>query len=146
MLNATWLNTFTTLCELGHFTRSADVLGMTQPGVSQHLRKLEAQVGKPLIVQDGKSFTLTLSGEVLFKAGLARRQQELDLKEVMQRDDPDVGEVRIGCSGSFAMWLSNLLAGDRRCSRTALCLSVSSKTVMALLSSTSTILPKLRKL
>ena len=105
MLNATWLNTFTTLCEIGHFTRSADVLGMTQPGVSQHLRKLEAQVGKPLIVQDGKSFTLTPSGEVLFEVGLARRQQEHDLKEVMQRDDPDVGEVRIGCSGSFAMWL-----------------------------------------
>nr|WP_218958638.1 LysR family transcriptional regulator [Thalassovita aquimarina] len=105
VLNATWLNTFTTLCEIGHFTRSADALGMTQPGVSQHLRKLEAQVGKPLIVQDGKSFTPTPAGEALFKVGLARRQQERDLKEVMQRDDPDVGEVRIGCSGSFAMWL-----------------------------------------
>ncbi|SHK49610.1 DNA-binding transcriptional regulator, LysR family [Shimia gijangensis] len=105
MLNATWLNTFTTLCEIGHFTRSADTLGMTQPGVSQHLRKLEAQVGKPLIVQEGKSFTPTPAGEALFKVGLARRQQERDLKEVIQRDDPDVGEVRIGCSGSFAMWL-----------------------------------------
>ncbi|MDE4276754.1 LysR family transcriptional regulator [Phaeobacter gallaeciensis] len=105
MLNATWLNTFTTLCEIGHFTRAADVLGMTQPGVSQHLRKLEAQVGKPLIVQEGKSFTPTPAGEALFKVGLARRQQERELKEVMQRDDPDVGEVRIGCSGSFAIWL-----------------------------------------
>ncbi|WP_375228029.1 LysR family transcriptional regulator [Roseobacter sp. S98] len=105
MLNATWLNTFTTLCETGHFTRSADVLGMTQPGVSQHLRKLEAQVGKPLIVQDGKSFTPTPAGEALFKVGLARRRQERELRELMQRDDPGVGEVRIGCSGSFAMWL-----------------------------------------
>lgn len=105
MLNATWLNTFTTLCEIGHFTRSAEVLGMTQPGVSQQLRKLEAQVGKPLIVQDGKSFTPTPAGEALFKVGLARRRQESELKELVQRDDPGVGEVRIGCSGSFAMWL-----------------------------------------
>ena len=46
MLNATWLNTFTTLCEVGHFTRTAELLGMTQPGVSQHLHKLASQVGK----------------------------------------------------------------------------------------------------
>lgn len=105
MLNATWLNTFTTLCETGHFTRSAELLGMTQPGVSQHLRKLEAQVGKPLIIQDGKSFTPTPAGEALFKLGRARRQQERELQEVIQRDDPNVGEVKTGCSGSFAMWL-----------------------------------------
>lgn len=105
MLNATWLNTFTTLCEVGHFTRTAEMLGMTQPGVSQHLRKLEAQTGMPLIVQDGKSFTLTPAGEALFDIGRARRTQERDLKELMQRDDPDVGAISIGCSGSFAMWL-----------------------------------------
>ncbi len=115
MLNAIWLNTFTTLCELGHFTRSAELLGMTQPGVSQHLRKLEAQVGKPLIVQDGKSFTPTPAGEALFKLGLARRQQERDLHEAIQRDDPNSGEVKIGCSGSFAVWLYPLLLGRLRC-------------------------------
>lgn len=109
MLNATWLETFTTLCETGHFTRSAEALGMTQPGVSQHLRKLEAQVGVPLIVQDGKSFTPTPAGEAVLKVGQARRAQERALKEMLQRDNPDVGEVRIGCSGSFAMWFYPIL-------------------------------------
>jgi len=105
MLNATWLETFTTLCETGHFTRSADVLGMTQPGVSQHVQKLEAQVGKSLIAREGKSFTLTPAGEAVFAIGKARRTQERDLKETIQVDDPNVGEISIGCSGSFAMWL-----------------------------------------
>lgn len=105
MLNATWLETFTTLCDVGHFTRTAELLGMTQPGVSQHLRKLEAQVGKSLISQDGKSFTVTPAGEAVLAVGLSRREQERRLTETLQVDDPDTGDISIGCSGSFAMWL-----------------------------------------
>ncbi|MEP2716386.1 LysR family transcriptional regulator, partial [Pseudophaeobacter sp.] len=105
MLNATWLETFTILCEVGHFTRAAERLGMTQPGVSQHLRKLEGQIGKPLIVQDGKSFTLSPAGEAVRAIGLERRSQEKHLQESLQVDDPDVGTISIGCSGSFALWV-----------------------------------------
>lgn len=105
MLNAAWLETFTTLCKVGHFTRTAELLGMTQPGVSQHLRKLEAQIGKSLISQDGKSFTITPAGEAVMAVGNARRDQERDLQEIIQVDDPNTGEISIGCSGSFAMWL-----------------------------------------
>lgn len=105
VLNATWLETFTTLCEIGHFTRTAERLGMTQPGVSQHLRKLEAQVGKPLILKDGKSFSLTHAGDAVLSVGQARRAEESDLQQRVQVDDPDVGNVRIGCSGSFALWI-----------------------------------------
>lgn len=105
MLNATWLETFTALCETGHFTRTAERLGMTQPGVSQHLRKLEAQLGKALVSQDGKSFTLTPAGEAVLAVGKARRAQERDLREIIEVDDPNTGEVSVGCSGSFAMWI-----------------------------------------
>lgn len=109
MINATWLETFTTLCETGHFTRTADMLGMTQPGVSQQLRKLEAQIGKPLIAQDGKTFTLTQAGEAVFDIGLSRRAQERTLRDAVQSDDPDTGTVHIACSGSFALWLYPVL-------------------------------------
>ncbi len=103
MLNATWIETFTTLAEEGHFTRAAARLNMTQPGVSQHLRKLEAQVGRKLIAQDGKSFTLTAAGETLRDLGLSRRAEERALSDAISKDDADTGEVRIACSGSFAM-------------------------------------------
>jgi len=105
VLNATWLDTFTTLCGVGHFTRTAELLGMTQPGVSQHLNKLASQVGKPLISKDGKSFTLTPAGEAVLAIGQARRQQERELQDTINFDNPDVGDISIGCSGSFAMWL-----------------------------------------
>jgi DNA-binding transcriptional LysR family regulator len=105
MLNATWLETFVTLTEIGHFTRAAEKLNMTQPGVSQHLRKLEEQVGQSLIAQEGKSFTLTLAGEAVRDLGLSRRTEERKLRDTIMTDDPDVGEVKIACSGSFAQLL-----------------------------------------
>jgi DNA-binding transcriptional LysR family regulator len=105
MINATWLQTFTTLCETGHFTRAAEQLGMTQPGVSQHLRKLEAQIGKPLIAQDGKRFTLTSAGEAVLAVGRARHAEERALWQAVEEDRADAGDVSIGCSGSFAMWI-----------------------------------------
>lgn len=103
MLNAQWLETFAALCETGHFTRTADILGMTQPGVSQHLQKLEAQIGQSLISKQGKSFVPTPAGEAVFALGLSRRKEEQVLRETVLHDDPDVGNVVIACSGSFAM-------------------------------------------
>lgn len=105
MLNAIWLETFTTLCETGHFTRTAERLNMTQPGVSQHLRKLEEQVGHPLVSQQGKSFLPTSAGEAVFALGLSRRAEEERLRETIAVDDRNVGKLRIACSGSFAMLL-----------------------------------------
>jgi DNA-binding transcriptional LysR family regulator len=105
MLNARWLDTFTELCETGHFTRTASRLGMTQPGVSQHLRKLEEQLGQTLITRQGKSFTLTPAGEAVLAVGRARRREEQALRRAIESDDPAVGQVKIACSGSFAMLL-----------------------------------------
>jgi len=109
MLNATWLETFTTLCETGHFTRTAERLNMTQPGVSQHLRKLEQQIAQPLITRQGKSFTLTPAGEEVFALGLSRRVEEKRLREAINAEDRDSGRVHIACSGSFAMLLYPIL-------------------------------------
>ncbi|ABF62946.1 transcriptional regulator, LysR family [Ruegeria sp. TM1040] len=103
VLNSTWLETFTVLAEEGHFTRAAARLNMTQPGVSQHLRKLEQQLGRALISKEGKRFTLTSAGEAVRDLGLARRVEEQALRDTITRDDPDRGELRIACSGSFAM-------------------------------------------
>ena len=109
MLNATWLETFTTLCEGGHFTQAAKRLNMTQPGVSQHLRKLEQQVGQGLISREGKSFTLTPAGERVFALGLSRRVEEKRLRDAIETDDRNIGPLHIACSGSFAMLLYPIL-------------------------------------
>lgn len=40
MINLVWLKTFCTLVEVGHFTKTADMLFMTQSGVSQQVKKI----------------------------------------------------------------------------------------------------------
>ena len=109
MLNATWIKTFTTLCQTGHFTRAAARLNMTQPGASQHLRKLEQQVGQGLIVRHGKSFDLTPAGEAVMALGPSRRAEAKRLRDAIAADDRNAGPVRTACSGSFAMLLSPTL-------------------------------------
>lgn len=52
------------------FTRAAQELGVGQPTVSQHVRKLEAAVGRTLFLRDTRTVTLTADGEAL--AGFAR--------------------------------------------------------------------------
>ncbi|WP_306763859.1 MULTISPECIES: helix-turn-helix domain-containing protein [unclassified Vibrio] len=53
MLNQTWLKTFKTLVEVNHFTRTAEALFMTQPGVTQHIQKLEQACNTSLIIKKG---------------------------------------------------------------------------------------------
>lgn len=105
MLNAQWLETFTVLCETGHFTRTAELRGMTQPGVSQHLRKLENQVGQSLLSRQGRSLNPTPAGEAVLAVGRARRNEEKALRQSILGDDPGIGVVSIACSGSFAVLL-----------------------------------------
>ena len=76
MINQQWLHTFLTLVEVGHFTHTAEKLYMTQPGVSQQIKKLEEQVGVALLNRVGKRFELTREGETLYRFGCQRRQED----------------------------------------------------------------------
>jgi DNA-binding transcriptional LysR family regulator len=105
MLNQQWLTTFITLVEVGHFTQTAEKLFMTQPGVSQHIKKLEQQVNHGLINRIGKRFELTDAGIALFEYAKLQQTQQQELLRTMTLDDPFVGACRIGCSGSMAALL-----------------------------------------
>lgn len=54
MLNLTWINTLVTLFQHGSFKAAADSLGLAQPTVTQHIQKLEEQLGVAL-VQRGRA-------------------------------------------------------------------------------------------
>ncbi len=63
MINSSWLKTFCTLVQVGHFTHTAEKLYMTQSGVSQHIKKLEQYLKVELLVRSGKTFTVTEAGK-----------------------------------------------------------------------------------
>ncbi len=58
---------FEAVAELGSITRAAEALHLTQPAVSMQIRKLEHEVGMPLIETHGRRIRLTDAGEEMLK-------------------------------------------------------------------------------
>jgi DNA-binding transcriptional LysR family regulator len=64
------LRSFLAVSQTLSFTRAAAALGVRQPTVSVHVRKLEEAVGRALFVRDTRMVALTADGEAM--AGFAR--------------------------------------------------------------------------
>lgn len=64
------LRTFLAVVNGLSFTRAAEQLGLSQPTVSQHIRRLEDSAGRMLVSRDTRSVALTDNGEAM--AGFAR--------------------------------------------------------------------------
>ncbi len=105
MINTTWLRTFCTLVEVGHFTRTAHRLHMTQSGVSQHVRKLEQQLGVELLIRNGKQFTLSDAGERLYSEARDVLMDLSNLQKRMAEDPAYEGVVRVMSPGSVGLKL-----------------------------------------
>ena len=56
------VQTFLAVCKTMNYTRAADLLGLTQPAVSQHIHWLEEQYDVKLFSYKGKKLTLTDAG------------------------------------------------------------------------------------
>lgn len=59
--------TFLTLGKMKSYTKTAEILNLTQPAVSQHIKFLEEYYGVSLVKKSGKYMDLTEEGKVLFK-------------------------------------------------------------------------------
>jgi DNA-binding transcriptional LysR family regulator len=62
-LDPAHLRSFLAIVRLGSYHRAADVLYVTQPAISRHIRRLEAQLGEPLFARRGRGVELTPFGE-----------------------------------------------------------------------------------
>ncbi len=61
------LATFITVAKTKSYTKAAEILNITQPAVSQHIKFLEEEYNVSLIKKYGKSFDLTDEGSLLLK-------------------------------------------------------------------------------
>lgn len=58
---------FYKVVQLKSFSKAAEVLCLTQPGVSNHISQLEIQAGRPLLKREKGTIGLTPEGKVIFK-------------------------------------------------------------------------------
>ncbi|MCU1505647.1 MAG: hypothetical protein QOD27_560 [Microbacteriaceae bacterium] len=70
MFDPTLLKTFVAVAETLSFTGAAQQLGLSQPTVSQHIRKLETSAGRNLVDRDTREVRLTDNGDAML--GFAR--------------------------------------------------------------------------
>src|SRR5271169_401437 len=70
MINLNQLRIFHAVTETRSFTRAAEVVHLTQPGISKHIKQMEEYYGVPLFDRLGKKVALTQAGEILAEATL----------------------------------------------------------------------------
>src|ERR1700712_5760791 len=70
MFDPVLLSTFLAVAETRSFTGAAGRLGISQPTVSQHIRKLEDAAGRQLVARDTRDVRMTDNGDAM--AGFAR--------------------------------------------------------------------------
>ncbi|HZO37565.1 MAG TPA: LysR family transcriptional regulator [Solirubrobacteraceae bacterium] len=71
------LRSFAAVAHHAHFTRAAEELHIGQPAVSQHVRRLETELGVELLARTSRSVEITQAGEIML-ARIERALGELD--------------------------------------------------------------------
>jgi DNA-binding transcriptional LysR family regulator len=114
MLDLGLLRSFVSVVDSGGFTRAGERVHRTQSTVSQQIKRLEDDIGQPLLNRSGKDVTPTEAGERLLS--YARRLLSLaeEARDVMARPGNE-GAVRLGVPEDFAAYrLTKLLAAFSR--------------------------------
>jgi DNA-binding transcriptional LysR family regulator len=114
MFDLELLRSFVSVVDAGGFTRAGERVHRTQSTVSQQIKRLEEDVGQPLLNRSGRDVVPTEAGERLLS--YARRLLSLaeEARDVMARPGHQ-GAVRLGIPEDFAAYrLTELLAAFSR--------------------------------
>jgi DNA-binding transcriptional LysR family regulator len=114
MFDLDLLRSFVSVVDSGGFTRAGERVHRTQSTVSQQIKRLEEDIGQPLLNRTGKDVTPTEAGERLLS--YARRLLALaeEARDVLARPTNE-GAVRLGIPEDFAAYrLTDLLANFSR--------------------------------
>lgn len=76
------LKTFITLVEVNNFTKASEILHISQPSVSLHIKNLEQTLHTTLFIRSPKSVQITPTGEILYK----RAKQIMAIAEAAKED------------------------------------------------------------
>lgn len=96
------LNYFDRLSKNLNYTQTAQLLGITQPALTQQIKKIEHIIGVPLFIKSGKHLQLTDAGRTLLKAvHEASFTLESAINDIQETNIPASGIIRLGILSSI---------------------------------------------
>ncbi len=105
------LQVFEAVARHRSFSRAAEELHLSQPGVSMQVKQLDEMAGLPLIEQVGKKIYLTEAGRMVYQCSRNIAQQVSDLDEALsQLKGLDQGELKISAVSTTKYFAPQLLA------------------------------------
>ena len=109
------LKVFHVAAKVQSFTRAAEALFLTQPGISKHIKDLEEYYGTRLFDRLGKKVVLTQAGEILYARteiifGIIE-QMKIEIDELQGMDR---GVLNVGASNTLGIYILPAILGRFR--------------------------------
>lgn len=103
---------FSRVVKFKSFSRAADALFMTQPGVSNHVAQLEAQAGFSLLKRDRGRFELTKEGKVVYRYAQRIEKIASELEDTLHTLHKEIRpSLRIGTVPTYSRILMPYVLG-----------------------------------
>lgn len=104
------------IVEVGSFSKAAELLGYTQPALSQMIASLECELNIKLLYRSSHRVCLTVEGERIFPALQKAVAQYLSMQEIIKEiQGLETGVIRIGTLSSVSChWLPQLIGGFQK--------------------------------
>jgi LysR family transcriptional regulator, transcriptional activator of the cysJI operon len=107
------LKTFVTLVEVKNFTKTAELLLMSQPSVSLHIKNLENEFQTKLLIRSPKKLKITPSGEILYdRAKQLIRMYDQTKQDILDLHSSVRGSLKIGASFTIGEYILPSLLFD----------------------------------
>jgi Transcriptional regulator len=106
------LSTFINVAKLKSYTRAGEILNLTQPAVTQHIKQLEEYYEVKLIKKKGRQISLTEEGELLLRSAKEVEATSLLLKRELKNKSSVVKRYNIGATLTIGEFVLPNLLGD----------------------------------
>ena len=100
------LQIFLVVARTHSLSKASALLSMTQPGISRQIKRLEADLGMPLLHRDGRGASLTAAGRILAARGevIVSEMESVKIELEILRGEPR-GVVTLGITPTISILL-----------------------------------------
>lgn len=106
------LTTFINVAKLKSYTRAAELLNLTQPAVTQHIKQLEEYYDVKLIKKNGRQISLTEEGELLLRNAKEFEANSLLLERKLRNKSSVIKRYNIGATLTIGEFVLPGLLGE----------------------------------